>query len=65
MNEHCGTCKFWFYHDGPSGECHRYAPKPRMYSELHMDPDTVCFDTNTAWPDTRELDVCGEWKIAS
>lgn len=48
----CKSCRYWAAIVQPSGECHRYAPRP-IENQFH-----------TIWPDTFDTDWCGEWSLA-
>lgn len=47
----CGTCGYWAaFGDGDgTGNCRRYAPRPRNNEQ------------DAAWPITKDSDWCGEW----
>lgn len=55
LNQHCGNCRFYGEH-----ECHRYAPRPKMFGEFNS-PGTG-EDEITVWPTLDEDDWCGEWE---
>ncbi|MFZ0257494.1 MAG: hypothetical protein WAN46_18050 [Gammaproteobacteria bacterium] len=63
---HCATCANWIPQESASaegkesllssrGECHRYAPRPLILERQ------AAGDAQLVWPETRAVDVCGEW----
>lgn len=52
QNQSCKSCRYWRMIVEPSGECHRYAPRP-IENQFH-----------TVWPDSFDTDWCGEWSLA-
>lgn len=63
---HCATCANWIPNESVTGEgkasllssrgeCHRYAPRPRILER------PAAGDTQLVWPETHAVDVCGEW----
>ena len=68
MDESCESCLFWqeLYSDKYEafGKCRRYAPKPRIWSEMRPDEEGIV-DTETCWPKTFDKDWCGEFQAAT
>lgn len=62
--ERCGQCRFWSeipQAGGERGNCHRYAPPARIFSDSESD-EVVRSDIYARWPQTREEDWCGDFK---
>lgn len=51
----CFDCDHFFY-NGESGECRRYAPKPKEYAEGPVIKAVV-----PSWPLVEKDDWCGEY----
>lgn len=51
----CKTCPYWDHVEGVrAGTCRRHAPK------AFTDPDGTEISTFPCWPDTHDVEFCGE-----
>ena len=62
MNRVCKLCEFWVEHaDRPAvGECRRNPPVPVAITKSYASDD-ILSDIESAWPDSRANDWCGEF----
>lgn len=57
MDRRCQTCLWWKPGGGSHGECHRYAPRPKVVPLAGSDTAVA-----PNWPLVDYDDFCGEWQ---
>ena len=68
----CENCRFFVMMKNPMGECHRYAPQPRVIAvakgqvEANQDgfEPADAIEAVIVWPAVHVDDECGEWQAS-
>jgi hypothetical protein len=54
----CRDCKFYYDPSSRTGECHRHAPSPLLFSHEDKEP----LRTEVMWPLVHEQEWCGDFQ---